>query len=560
MKKIVASLLALSMVFSSVLPIFASEGVTYNRVKLNNNYADLLYIDMSEGRTVDVALSESKIHNDIDANTLINEPTKDNNSTVVSAINGGFFNSYYNNPVSYPSNYPQVYSSILRDGRLINGGGESNYFGVTWDGTPYIDRASFKAEIYTDTNIIPVWSVGSYSTHSRAVSLLTEEFPYTVSVGEGCLVYTIKDDKVVSVSEPGNYSVPEGSSLLIYNKDAVTEAQNNGTLPRVNKKAVIKYSGSAQNNSNAWNNMKTAVSGGRMLLKDSVNVTKDKAYNSSFDSDPKQAITSVAQRSFIGITNDNKLLLGTANSSFYDIAEYLKTIGVVDALSLDGGASSMLYDSNRGFLTTAGRELATALVVVDEKNIEKPSVVDTTINVIDKNTPSSWAVEAINSASNAGLIPEWLQFEYRSNITRREFCVLIVKLIEAKSGMSIDAFREEHGYAYADAFLDTDDYFVRECASLGIVNGSEGYFRPNDSISREEAASILKRTADILEIQSTGNSVTFTDESSISPWARESVDFVTSVGIMNGSGTTFNPKDNFTREQAFITMYNMFSK
>ncbi len=561
MKKFIASLLALSLVFSSVMPTFASDVLTYNRVKLNNNYADLLYIDMNEGRTVDVAMGQSKLHTDVDVSTLINEPTKDNNSTVVAAINGGFFNAYYNTPISYPSSYPQVYSSIVRDGRLINGGGEGNYFGITWDGTPYIDRASFKAEIYTEDSTISLWSVGNYSTNSRAISLLTEEFPYTVSVGEGALVYTIKDDKFVAVSEPGNYSVPKGSSLLIYNKDAVIEGDKNKTLPKINKKAVIKYSGASVNSTQdtAWNNMKTAVTGGRMLLKNSVNVTADKTYNSAFDSDPKQSITSVAQRSFIGITKDKKLLLGTANGSFYDIAEYLKTIGVVDALSLDGGASSMLYDGGRGYLTKAGRKLATALVVVDEKNVEKPTVVNVPTPSIDVNTPSPWAVATIDSASKVGLIPDWLKFEYRKDITRREFCVLIVKLIEAKSGMTIDAFRGERGYTYAEAFLDTDDYYIRECASLGIVNGSDGYFRPNDSISREEAATILQRTATTLSIQSVNNGVMFNDMDKISRWAMDSVIFVAAVEIMNGTGENFNPKGMFTREQAFITMYNLFS-
>ncbi len=556
----------------STSTVCASANVKVEKVKIGGSSASLVQIEMIDGRTADIALASSQLHTDTSASEIVKEPANDNNSTIVAGINGGFFNSYYTGNISYPNNYPIVYATVVKDGKVLNGGGEANYIGITWDGKAYIDRATINAKIYTGSQTITPWVVGVYSDDTRAISLLTDEFPYTVSLQEGAKAFVIRDDKITSVAENGNYSVPTGTSLLIYNKEAIVEAEKWNILPKISDQAVISLTGSSTKKADdnvAWDNMKTVMSGGRMILQNTYDVTEDSYYNSDFDSDSKQSATSVAQRSFVATTVDGNLILGTANTSFKQIATYLKSIGAVNAVSLDGGASSMLYEKSSGFITPAGRKLAVALIVVDEatvefKNSNTDIIKDTTQSnqqaISNANSPSAWAVETINNASNIGLVPEWLQYNYRSNITRREFCVLIVEMIQVKTGKTIDEFRAENGAEYKSMFIDVDDFYINECASLGIVNGSDGMFRPTDSISRQEAASILKRTAELLDIKATDKNNVFADQSSISNWAKEAVAFVTSIGVMNGDGEKFNPSGMFTREQAYITMYNMFRK
>lgn len=69
---------------------------------------------------------------------------------------------------------------------------------------------------------------------------------------------------------------------------------------------------------------------------------------------------------------------------------------------------------------------------------------------------------------------------------------------------------------------------------------------------------MLQRTADLLGTVQSTQSLTFTDEASISDWAKESVDYVTACGIMNGKGEAFDPKGTYTKEQAFLTMLNTY--
>lgn len=138
-----------------------------------------------------------------------------------------------------------------------------------------------------------------------------------------------------------------------------------------------------------------------------------------------------------------------------------------------------------------------------------------------------------------------------------------MKLLPVRTDKTGDQFRSELGIVgdkFNDyTFSDTNDYNVRLAASIGIVTGyDDGTFRPNNSITREQAATMLERAANLMGTVEKTQNLTFNDYNTIGAWARESVDFVTSCGIMNGKGEGFDPKGTYTREQAFITMLNTY--
>lgn len=50
----------------------------------------------------------------------------------------------------------------------------------------------------------------------------------------------------------------------------------------------------------------------------------------------------------------------------------------------------------------------------------------------------------------------------------------------------------------------------------------------------------------------------YTDENEISTWARNGINYVTSIGVMKGvEDNKFLPKGKYTNEQAYITMLRM---
>lgn len=81
-------------------------------------------------------------------------------------------------------------------------------------------------------------------------------------------------------------------------------------------------------------------------------------------------ITGRAQRSFIGETKDQYLVMGTVNDvTLNELASILKNIGIVNAINLDGGASSALMFENK-VITSPTRNLSNAIVITKKK--ERP--------------------------------------------------------------------------------------------------------------------------------------------------------------------------------------------
>ncbi len=183
--------------------------------------------------------------------------------------------------------------------------------------------------------------------------------------------------------------------------------------------------------------------------------------------------------------------------------------------------------------------------------------------------PSSWAAPEVAEAISDELIPASFQKNYTDDITRRDFCELAVKLIEAKSGMEISEFLASKNVSTKPgAFPDTTDEYVLAIAALGIVNGrSDGTFDPDAGIQRQEAAKILVETARVLGITSTNSTpLTFTDESDIQDWAVEYVSFISALSynsnggkVMGGNADgTFDPRGGYTRQQTYVTMLRLY--
>lgn len=77
------------------------------------------------------------------------------------------------------------------------------------------------------------------------------------------------------------------------------------------------------------------------------------------------------------------------------------------------------------------------------------------------------------------------------------------------------------------------------------------------SLTRERAATIIQRAATVLGIELPDGDIPFTD--GISDWALDGVRHCYAAGIMSGyDDTTFGASDNYTYEQALITVYRLY--
>ena len=195
---------------------------------------------------------------------------------------------------------------------------------------------------------------------------------------------------------------------------------------------------------------------------------------------------------------------------------------------------------------------------IENANFYSTDDVMPVIQTVHSTTPSSWAIAEVNKAISYGILPEKMRNNYQTNITRLEFCLLLEHMIEKKTGKSIEALIEENGTQIQLPFDDAKYISVNHIAALGIIKGiGNNRFNPLGEITRQEAATMLYRTAKVLGYNTTS---TRYSESGITEWAREGIDFVTTYGIMNGTGKGFSPLGKYTKEQSILTMVRFFEK
>ena len=174
--------------------------------------------------------------------------------------------------------------------------------------------------------------------------------------------------------------------------------------------------------------------------------------------------------------------------------------------------------------------------------------------------PSSWAKSAVDTARNAGIVPEQVDQAYTQSITRADFCALAAAVYRTweKSG-NVKSVEKT-----AVSFSDTKDEDVLLCASLGVVNGvGNGKFAPQQKLTRQQAASMLHRLGNLCK--NAKDSVkdrmphVFADGADIQAWARSDVYWAYNSGVMNGvSGNRFAPNNSYTHEQSIATMLRLY--
>ena len=168
---------------------------------------------------------------------------------------------------------------------------------------------------------------------------------------------------------------------------------------------------------------------------------------------------------------------------------------------------------------------------------------------------SQWAKEAVAEAKKIKLVNADGNYNYTAFITREEFCELIFNYINNFSDGLTAIYAE-------NPFTDTDNAHIGVLNALGIINGkSKTEFAPNDYLTREEAATIIYRLIDKIYPDWVATEIyfDFADSSQISDWAMNNIQFICNMGIMKGvEDNKFAPKDNYTTEQAIVTLVRVY--
>ena len=155
-----------------------------------------------------------------------------------------------------------------------------------------------------------------------------------------------------------------------------------------------------------------------------------------------------------------------------------------------------------------------------------------------------WAEKSIQKAEEMKVITgyENNRFMPDSYMTRAELVAIINRFLEIQS--ETDKYIPD---------VTRQDWFhsdVRKALSAGIIKGdTNGYVRPNDYVTREEAAVIMCR-AFYSEADGNVDTLSFKDNDSISSWSRADIlTFVKNGYITGYPDGELKPKNNITRAE-----------
>ena len=194
------------------------------------------------------------------------------------------------------------------------------------------------------------------------------------------------------------------------------------------------------------------------------------------------------------------------------------------------------------------------------------------------NTPSEWAIPEIKAALESELVPYTLQKNYRTSITRAQFCDLLVTMLLRR----MDADSPRHDIDSLKDLITKKELTIDETIftdiadlpnrleiltahALGIVNGrGNGIFDPHSGITRQEAATMLMRAAQVLDIPIGENPRSFSDMAEADEWAAMGILYTSSLVDVSGKAvmggvddSRFSPKTAYTVEQSILTMVRM---
>ncbi len=154
-----------------------------------------------------------------------------------------------------------------------------------------------------------------------------------------------------------------------------------------------------------------------------------------------------------------------------------------------------------------------------------------------------WAQEALDFVTENGYWIAPTAIEPDRPATRAETASLFARILISKI--------PDYNGAYSD--VSYDDLYggdITAVTLMGLMEGYDGEFRPNDTLTREELACILDRAAKMISdefVDTTYNMRYYKDGGDVSDWASQSVQNASAYVLMKGiQGKLFLPKGTTT--------------
>lgn len=312
--------------------------------KVSGKTVQTVTINLKDPRVkVDIAIGKGKIN--------VAQSLKD--MTVASkgyaSINGTYF-AAYNGDVPLPD------GTIVKNGKPLHITDIGSTIGFTPNGKVLIDFVTTRVQGYiNDEPMFNCYRINRPTPDTSATVLYTSEYQGTIPLAEGWTAVVCEGGKVTKKTTTAS-TVPANGFVL---------SMTSGRSERYNVGDKVSYEVTYSPKNTAaedWKNVTYALSAGPSLIING-KVTgnpKDEKFTES------KILTQSGQRSFIGVTKDGQVMIGTTSGTVSEMKNIATQLGLESAMCLDGGASSGMYYNGQN-LTTPGRLLNNSIQFKFEK-------------------------------------------------------------------------------------------------------------------------------------------------------------------------------------------------
>lgn len=298
--------------------------------RVNNKNINYVMVNMSNPKLkVEVHTAKNRINR----TTTLEEMAKDMGAMV--SVNGTYFHAY-NNDVPIPDGV------VIKNGEPHHLTDIGMVLGFTPDNKVLMDFVRVRVKGYVNgTERWESYRINRPAPDSTATIIYTDKYEGPIPARSGADLVVCQNGKIIGFNQK---IVPKGGFILDTYSSFGYE---------VGDSIDYEVTYSPENTSEeVWKEVKTAISAGPSLMLQG-KVTGAPA-DESFK-DPK-IVTNSAFRTFIGVTKDNQVFIGTTSATIPELKQIAKSLGLVNAMCLDGGASSGIY-YNGSYVTKPGRNI-----------------------------------------------------------------------------------------------------------------------------------------------------------------------------------------------------------
>ena len=301
------------------------------------------------------------------------------NLGLLAAVNGDFYSMATGVPMG-------VY---IENGRFVSSSDKNTALGINADGSAFFGTVGDEVYILENGKELPVSYVNKYPS-VYGVYLLTRDYGETTKIPESLKTteYILELDDDLRLSEEiravvtevredtADGEIPEGCAVLVVPKDYETQKLYS-ILDEGNRITI------GVDSSGDFDRVEYALGGGDIILEDGEIVEDTADLDHEKTRQPRTAVGLREDGEIVVAVIDGRQLSHSSGLTLYKLAEFMRDLGCVTALNMDGGGSTCMVLFDGGQASTLNRpsdgvvrRVSNAIAVLETDEADNPYYIE----------------------------------------------------------------------------------------------------------------------------------------------------------------------------------------